>query len=212
MCVVRISCFEALRDLIATRVPELAGKIKIGQQPANVDQTYPTLTITAAKLPFEPQQEDVHATIGDPADGVVVYNVGDFIGAVQLRIVATSPSERYLLEQKVQNVFFARAGSPGVIVVEVTACPDLDDFIASFELESTQWIDVAAADRKYESAITTNAIIPALVTRTDEYEIDDLVLGFTTDFATSFVSDTMQPPKVEVVLVNEDGTIEPYTP
>lgn len=210
MGIVRLEALRSLAARIEAAVPALAGKVKCGQAPAGTEQTYPTLTIIPGTLKYEPHQEAEHATIGDPALGNVVYNVGAHHGPVQLRIVATTVGERMQLEQDVANFFLAQELRPGIVITEVTTCPELGNWVAAFEYESDQWINVDAFDRKLESLILVNAVIPALVARTGVYEIDELVLGVTADFDTAFTTDTMVPPGVELVLINQDGTIEPY--
>jgi hypothetical protein len=212
MAVVRIEALRALKARIETAIPELAGKVKVSQAPAGEEQTYPTLTIIPGTWKFDPHGEAEFATIGDPADGNVVFNVGAHSAPVQLRIVATTIGERWTLEQKVVDLFLGQELRAGVVIVPVTSCPELSTFIAAFEYDSDQWVDVGAFDRKLESAIVVNGVMPALVARTEVYEIDELVLGLTYDFDTAFTTDTMVPPNVELVLINQDGTIQPWSP
>jgi hypothetical protein len=210
MPIVRLEVFKALGAAIETAVPELAGKVKVGQASSGTEQTYPTLTIVPGKFMHEPFDEYEHATVGDPADGNVVYNVGELAGFVALRIVATTPSERYALEQKVANLFLSQERRAGILVVDVTACPDLSAFVASFIYDSNDWVNVDAFDRKLESVISVNGIVPALVARTGVYEIDELVLGMTEDFDTAFNESTLAPPGVPTVQIHEDGSITPW--
>lgn len=208
--IVRIEALKALKAMIETAVPALVGKVKVSQAAPGVEQTYPTLTIMPGTWRYEPYGEAEQATIGDPADGNVVFNVGAHSAPVQLRIVAATIGERMALEQEVTNLFMSQELRAGILVVPVTSCPDLSDWIAAFEYESDQWIDADAFDRKLESLIIVNGCIPALVARTEVYEINDLALGLTPDFDTAFTTDTMVPPGVELVLINQDGTISPY--
>jgi len=213
MSIVRIEALKALKAVIAAAVPALtADNIIVGQAPSGRTQTYPTLTLGFAALSFEPAQEIESATIGPATDGVVVFNVGAWSGPLQMRIVATTVGERYELEQAVLDCFLAREGAPGVIVTPITSTPDLGDWIAAFELDSSQWIDVDAFDRKLESVITVNAVVPALTVRTHVYEITTLVLGLTEDFDAVFTPSTLTPPAAEVVQIHDDGSITPYTP
>lgn len=212
MSVVRIEALKALGAVIEAAVPALVGRVKIGQQPAGVEQIYPTLTLELGTLKYQPFDEYEHATIGDPSDGNVVFNVGEWGGPLLMRLVATTVGERYELEDKITNVFLAQELRRGVRVVQVTANPELSNWLAAFELESTQWVDSEAFDRKLGSLLVMNAQLPALVTRAGVYEIDELVLGITSDFTTAFTTATMVPPGVELVQINEDGTIEPWSP
>jgi hypothetical protein len=211
MGAIRIEAFRELAARIEAAVPDLAGKVTIGQAPSDTEPTYPTLIIVPGLLKYEPAQELEHATIGDAADGVVVFNVGSHAGPVQLRILATTVEERYTLEQQVLDMFLAEELRPGVVIVSVTTCPELGDWLAAFALDTDQWIDSATVEQ-LESSIMVNTTIPALVTRTAVYEASELVLGTTADFATAFDTDTMAAPAVEIVAIDEDGTITPYPP
>lgn len=210
MAIVRLEALKSLGARIEAFVPALAGKVKTAQAPSGTDQTYPTLTIIPGPMKFESLQEVEHATIGAASLGNVVFNVGAFSGPVQLRIVATTVGERMALEQGVTNLFMSQERRAGIVITEVTACADLSTFLAAFEYDNDQWMDADAFDRKLESLIVVNGIIPALVARSGVYEIDELVLGLTADFTTAFTTDTMVPPGVEVVQINEDGTFSPY--
>lgn len=214
MSVVRIEALRALAGVIEAAVPELAGKVNTGQQPSSTVQTYPTLTIIPGPLKYDPAQAIESATIGDPAAGVVVFNVGAHYGPIQLRLVTTTIGERWTLEQKIEDLFLGGPMRPGVVVVPVTTCADLGNWIAAFELDGDQWVDMGAFDRKLESLITVNGVIPALVTRTDAYPINTLVLGviagIAPDFNTTITPDTMVPPGVEVVQIHDDGTMTTY--
>jgi hypothetical protein len=210
MGIVRIEALRRLGAVLEAAVPAIAGKVRIAQQPSGVDQTYPTVTIIPGPLKYEPHQEALHATIGPPSNGNVVFNVGAHHGPIEIRVVATTVGERWTLEQAISNVFLSQELRPGVLVVEVTATTELSNWIAAFEYDSDQWIDSDAFDRKLESLIIINGIIPALVARSAVYQINNLALGLTADFATAFTTDTMVPPRVEVVQINEDGTISPY--
>ena len=204
--VVRIEALKALAAVIEAAVPDLAGKVLTEQQPPGAVQTYPTLTLVVGRLKYFPDQESEYATIGDPADGNVVYNVGDRIGPLQLRLVASTIGQRRQLEQQITNLFLSQEMRPGILVVPVTTCPELSDWIAAFEYEDDEWFDASAFDRKLESLIVVTAIIPALVARTGVRVIDRLVLGLTEDMTKPFTADTMVPPDVETVLINQDGT------
>jgi hypothetical protein len=210
MSVVRLEALKALTTVIEDAVPELVGKVKVAQAPPGEVQTYPTLSLIPGTWKYDPAQELEHATIGDPDAGVVVFNVGSFSTPLQLRLMSATLGERWAIEQKLVDLFMNQEQRPGILVVPVTTCPDLSDWIAAFEYDSDQWLDAAAFDRKYESLVIVNAIVPALVVRTGVYEISDLVLGLTEEMTKVFTTDTMVPPDVELVLINEDGTLSPY--
>jgi hypothetical protein len=209
--IVRIEAFRALERLLACEIPELDGHICTGQSPAGEIQEYPSLTIDPGRLTYEPHQAlEVAKLPGARA----IYNVGSHDGPVSLRLVATSVGERWTLEQKVLDVFLSQLdeegfGRPGVLVVPVSGCSNLSRQVATFELDEDEWNDARAFDRRYESVITLRASLPALATRCGVYTIHDLRLGLTADMATAFTPSTMVPPAVEVVRVEEDGTMTP---
>lgn len=205
MCVVRIEVLRTLADIITSAIPELNGHVCTGIAPSGEIQGYPSLTLLPGPMRYEPFQALESATIGDPAQGVVVFNVGCHYGPLQMILAASSIGERWTIEQKIIDMFLSRPGGPGVIVVPVNSCPDLGQWVAAFELESDQWVDTNAFDRIYQSTITCNEIVPALTTRRDAYEIRQLVLG--TDAS-------LHPPTsdVELVLIASDGSISPYVP
>lgn len=211
MSVVRLEAFRALERLIACEIPELEGRICTGQAPSGEVQEYPHLVIDPGTLSYEPQQSLESATL---PGGRVVFNVGAHSGPVQLRLMATSVGERAELEQRVLDVFLGQVddagfGRPGVIALPVTWCADLGHWTASFELDDDTWNDAKAFERKLESIITTRCVLPALATRCGAYSIRDLRLGITQDMDTTITPTTMVPPAVEVVRVNEDGTLTP---
>jgi hypothetical protein len=209
VAVVKTQSIEAFAAAIATAIPALAGKITVHQEvPATIEK-YPNLAIIlSSAMAFEPAQQLMHADLGN---NTVVYNVGAFEGPIQLRIVATSRKERYALGAAIENWMLSREGSPGVQVVKVIDVdnPSTLSWVAAFEMDSELWDDSAAMTREYEAVATLNAVLPALVTRTPVYTIETLVLGVTSNFSTSFTPSTFGPPDVELVTINQDGTISP---
>ena len=208
MGVVKTQSLSGFAAALATAVPALAGKITIQQEVPATLETYPNLAIILpSRLPFEPLQQELVADLGG---NVVLYNVGAFEGPLQLRLVATSRKERATLEDAIQNWMLSREGSPGVQVVRVI---DVDNpamtWVAAFEMDDEMWDDSAAMTREYESIATLNVVLPALVTRSPVYDLNTLILGLTSDFSTVFTPSTFGPPGVELVSINQDGTITP---
>lgn len=208
--VVRIEALRALQALIELRIPELAGHVCVGVAPSSEHEHVPNLSIQPTKWTYEPDQAGEHTTL---PGNVVVWDVGDHNCAMVLSIVAASPAKRWELEAKVLDLFLSSVHPltghhrPGVIVLPVTACPQLGQWCAAFDLESDEWTDGAAMDRRYESRIVCAASIPALTIEAPVYTINELILGITHDMDTTFTLATAIPPAVELVTINEDGTI-----
>ncbi|HUS27606.1 MAG TPA: hypothetical protein VMZ53_03835 [Kofleriaceae bacterium] len=211
--VVRIEALRAFEALIEARVPELAGHVCTGVAPSSEHETVPNLSIQPTKWTYEPNQAGEHTTL---PGNVVVWDVGQHTCAAVLSIVAASPAQRWEIEAKVLDLFLSSVHPltgmhrPGVIVLPVSACPQLGAWFAAFELESDEWSDTLALDRRYESRIVINLVIPALVTEAPIYTINELILGVTEDMTTVFTPATAIPPAVELVSINEAGAITRY--
>lgn len=206
--VVRIEALRALAKLFELRIPELRGHVCVGV--SSEHEEVPNLSIQPTRWTYLPDQANEHATL---PGNVVVWDCGDHQCTCVLSILAATPGQRAALEAKVLDVFLSSRHPltdmprPGVLVMPITACPALDLWTASFELESDEWIDTLALDRRFESRLVVNAIIPALTIQTPVYTINELILGVTEDMDTTFTPATAIPPAVELVTINEDGTI-----
>lgn len=214
MSVVRIEALRALAALIELRIPELAGHVCPGTPPSSENEHIPNLSIQPGKWRFEPGQRDEHAVL---PGNVVVYDVGDHEAPCVLSILAATPAQRWILEDKVLELFRSSKHDSGfdlagVLVFQVAACPELARWVCSFELDSDEWIDTLALERRYESRIVVTATIPALTIDRPVYTIQQLILGVTEDRTSTFTPATAIPPAVELVTINDDGTISPYTP
>ena len=210
MSIVRIKALEALGALIASAVPELQGHVCVGIAPPGEFEALPNVSIEPTTWEFLPEQEDEQRTL--PGNRVV-YRVGEHACACVISVVTASIAKRWEIEAAVLDLFLRAKHpltghrQPGVIVAPVTACPELGQWIASFELESDAWNESYALDRRYESRITINAHIPALIVDSPIYTINELILGLTQDMQTTFTPATAIPPAVELVVINEDGSI-----
>jgi len=200
---------EALRRLgaeIEAAIPELVGKVEIHQVPPDYKQGFPKVAIVAgASMRYQARQEGV--VIRTSASTVVV-NVGSWATVVQLRLYCATPASRYDLEEKLTSLFWRGENQPGLLLTTVTACPQLGDILASWDIGETDWDDEAAMSSLHYAVLTLNACIPALVVRTGVYSLDEIRLGVTDDFelpATSEAFDTITTK----VSINEDGTVTP---
>lgn len=210
MSVVRIEALRALAALLQTAIPELSGHVCTGTPPSSEFEHVPNLAIMPSKWTYDPEQEDERATL--PGNRVV-YRVGEHNCACVLSLVTGTVGERWTLEAKILDLFLRAKHpltghrQPGVIVLSINSLPELARWVASFELESDEWNDQLALDRRYESRIVINAHIPALVVDSPVYTIEQLILGVTEDMSTTFTPATAIPPAVELVVINQDGSI-----
>lgn len=204
MAVVRLEALRALEIAIECAIPALKGKICVGQAPVGHRLEYPSLSIDPVRWKYAPDQAQETVEI---ARDRVVMNVGRHTATIQIEIVAADLSQRYELEQKVIDLFLSTPLHPGVLLTPVSACPALGTFIAAWEYDEDEWIDVAAHDGKFISRIIFDGIIPALVTRGEAYTIEQLQLGLTQDFEKVFDKTTFNSdPAVDVIQIKEDGT------
>lgn len=210
MSVVRIEALRALAALLELHIPELAGHVCTGVAPSSEHEMLPNLSILPTKWTYEPEQAEEAAVL---PGNFVVWNVGQHACGMVLAIMAATPAQRWEIEAKVLDLFLSSVHPitemprPGVLVVPVTACPELAEWFAAFELESDEWVDTLALDRRYESRIVINGIVPALTVGRGVYTIRQLILGVTEDFDTTFTPATAIPPAVDLVSINEDGSI-----
>lgn len=210
MSVVRIEALRALAALIQLEIPELNGRVCTGVAPPGEFEEYPNLSIQPTQWKYAPEQAEERAVL--PGNRLVM-RVGEHECACVLSIMTTSIGKRWELEARVLDLFLRTrhpltgVHMPGVIVMPVVACPELGEWICTFDLESDEWIDSLALDRRYESRIVVTATIPALVVDTPVYTIKDLILGVTEDMTTVFTPSTAIPPAVELVQINADGSI-----
>lgn len=206
--IVRIEALRTLGALFEARIPELAGHVCVGV--SSEHEEVPNLSIQPTQWTYDPQQADEHTSL---PGNVLVWNVGEHAAACVISIVTATPGQRWELEQKVLDVFLGSVHPltgyhmPGVVCLPVTQCPQLGEWSAAYELDSDEWGDALALDRRYESRISITAHIPALVIETPVYTIEQLFLGVTEDMTTTFTPATAIPPAVELVTINEDGTI-----
>lgn len=204
MAVVRIEAITQLAKAIGLVLPELAGRICLGQADPRKPLAFPSLAIDPVRWVYHPDQalevfESTHA---------VVINVGRHQGDVQLIVGAATLAERWTMEQTLIDLFLSTPLHPGILITPVTACEHLGPFKAVWELESDEWRDERAFSQAFYSQLMLTATLPALVTRHETYTIDQLQLGLhvtptPNDGDPPAITDTT----VELVTVNEDGTI-----
>jgi hypothetical protein len=211
--VIRTCALESLADYLTCQVPELVDRVCVGVPPSGHEQTYPSMTINAVK--WRTKIGEVEILAGAPP-GILVQRVGHHEGLVQVRILAANDVERDELADKVIQAFLGFVDEqgwehPSTILTRLTECGYIP-WTACFDLDTDEAINLDAFDRKYEALLEVDATIPALTCRGNVPTVDQLLLGVTQYFTTAYTSATMAAPAVEVVVINADGTIVPYTP
>jgi hypothetical protein len=202
--IVKLDALTNLKTVIEAAIPDLAGKVTVHQAPSGAKMTFPNLSLVlGGRMQFEPAERLLQQDLGG---NVVVWNVGAHEGTLQLRLVATTSLERMKYEQALLDLFTARELAPGVVVVPVVSTGGIT-WTAAFELDDSQWMDTGAQEREYDAIVNVNAVVPDLVVQTPVYTIDELILGLTHDMTTTFTPTTAVPPAVELVQINQDGTI-----
>ncbi len=206
MSVLRLKALDKLQECIEEAIPELVGRICAGPSEANHRLTFPSLSITPISFKYQPNQAKPHH---NATHSTVIMEVGKHEADVQLRVGASTHRERVILEDKILQLFLEQELAPGILVTPIADCWDAH---VVWELEDEEWEDEKAFDSKWYTTISITGQIPALVTRKDAYTIEQLQLGLIEDFTTTLNSSTINTTAgVEVVQINQDGSIGPVT-
>ena len=204
--IVKLEALKRLGEFIESQIPELKAKTEIHQVPPDYKLGFPRLAIVAGgRFQYEARQEGV-VTRSSPT--AIVVNVGSWNTTVQLRLACATPAQRYDLEDRLASLFWREENRPAVLLTTVTACPQLGDILAAWDIGDTDWNDEMAFSSQFWSVLSLDATIPALVTREGVYSIDELRLGITDDFSTPETSAAFDLLTTKV-RVNEDGTVTP---
>lgn len=205
MAVIKLEALNKLKEAIEVGVPELCGRIHAGVSPPNHQEEFPCLTINVAgPWRYEPEQEQEYNEPAVLANALVVC-VGEWQATVQLALQTATLDERYQLEQKLTDLFLSTEGHAGVLLTVVTNCPELGDFLASWEFDDVEWEDEMVFSARTGATIVCTALVPALITRGGVYTIEDLRLGIG-DLGSDADADTfVSTETVEVVSVDENG-------
>lgn len=211
---IKLKALTRLQELIECEVKELKGKICSGPSGRDHRLKFPSLSITTRRFNYLPNQADSsnYVTGSDYlASGKGgVFNVGDWQGTVELRLGAKTPSVRYDLENKIEQIFlggrhfidsrYPLADSddclrPGVVLIDVPECSNAR---IAYELEDDTWNNEKVFSNQWYSIMRVRATLPALVCKPLVHTMDNIrvKLDSNLDTVTDF---TFQ--------VNEDGTI-----
>lgn len=207
MSVIRLASLSGLACEIKEAIPEFRdAAICLGQADPRKDLAFPSLNIDPIRWKYHPEQASEHHT---PSADCLVVEVGRHEATIQFRLAAKTAGKRSELEQKIIDLFLRTELHPGILLTTISSCLDLGDFLAAWEFDEDEWEDAGAFDGSFYSVMAATGIIPALATREGVYTIEQLQMGLTSDFDTEFNPTTFNTSdKIEVVQVNEDGTIE----
>lgn len=207
MAVVRLEALKSLACAITDQVPELAHVVVPEPAPDGYVIQRPSLAIDAVSYAFNPDQEGRVAELGP---GCVVVQCGRHEVLLHLRVMHDSLQHRMELEEAVLDVFFSTPHRPGILVTQIFTVEKFGQFGCAWELDADEWQPEKLFDREHWSYLTVMGQIPALATRPG-HRLRDLRLGVAHDFdavlgPTDFGGTN---PAVEVVEINQDGTIGP---
>lgn len=207
MAVIKLEALQRLKEAIEVGVPELCGRIHAGVSPPNHRQEFPCLTINVVgRWRYEPEQEQEFSEPAVVANTLVVC-VGEWQGTIQLVLQTATLDERYVLEQQLTDLFLSTEGHPGVLLTVVTNCPELGDFLASWEFDDVEWDDEMVFDARIGATIVCTGLVPALITRGDVHTITDLRLGLGDLGSNSAAGTFVSTETVAVVSVSENGDL-----
>ncbi len=201
MAVLRIEVLKILAECIANKVPALRNRICAGPAESPKKLGFPSLAIIPVRFRYFPDQASEYR---DPGPGRACMNVGRHEGTVQLRLGAQTHIRRSALEDAILDVFLEREGAPGVLV---TAIPNVLDATVAWELDTDEWENERAFDKKWYSILTVMAQLPALVTRGSAHTMEEIRLTLTEDLTTPI--EQLPAGDQETVLIGADGSITP---
>lgn len=206
--VVKLEAFNALAAAIEAHAPELRNHVEVVQVPPDHKLSFPSLAIVPGKLSHHFAQEGV---VAQPTNHSAVVCVGSWEGSLQLRLACATPASRFRLEEALtgtEGLFFREEDRPGILLTQVTACPQLGNILAAWDLDDSSWDEEYAFSSQEWSVINLRTVIPALALRDGVYTVNELRFGVTKDFSTPETSAAFDAMP-GIVRVNEDGTITP---
>lgn len=189
---------DALAAQLAT-VDGLAGRVSPLQAGPEQQAQYPSLMLVPSTFALETWSATEVFHNEDTDDGLVLMDVGEFTGQVEMRLYARNVPEREDYEQRVLNMFLADPDAPGSI--RVTTPPlQLGDYVTLYEaaivvrLMNELWREEFAFESRRYTFMDLEFAYPALIA-VEAHTIERLELHFEIN------------PGKEIVIVQEDGTI-----
>lgn len=207
MSVVRIEALRALAALLEAAIPELEGRVCVGVAPSGEMEEIPNVSLNPSRWEFEPYQEAVYEPAATLPGNRCVFDIGNHTCSVAISIVTASAAQRWELEDQILELFrkqkhpLSGFRMPGTIMISVSEIPDLGAWTVTYDLDTDEWIDTLALDRRYESKIMATCLIPALTIDEPVYTLQQLQLG---------VGALSNPGlAIDLVTINADGTVTP---
>ncbi len=206
-----------LTDIVDPEIP--AADVVIGEPGADEHACFPHLVVRhQGTYEFQAFEEDeMWATDGThlTQPNVRAVQVGDLSGQIEIRLGTTNQPLREKLEDRILHAFLASQnyqgfGRPGVHVEQLDAFVvnerlNLAQVPVGYAVTTEAWIEEMVFEKKRFSSLMLDVDMPAIVIRTDVYDIDTLVLAITDDLTSE------DPALSDVQLsVSEDGEITPY--
>ena len=219
--IIKLRALERLASIIECEIPSLRCAISAGHASKHQKQRFPSVSLSPTRFSFYPDQ----ATNQDPVtkldmtDGpkVSVFNVGRWVGVIDVRVGAKTAYQRYELEHKLEQIFLGEAtgvdasrpdagacNRPGVLLADIPECHFAR---VAFELESDSWDNEMVFSNEWFSVLRVRAQIPALICKGPIHTIETLKLCLTEDLDTVVTSTATLPTDTETVQIADDGTI-----
>ena len=203
---VRQEALEALADALTAVVSPDIHHVVVGQADADVEVCFPHLVVASkGAFSFSPMQDD---EIYDDPDSLTV-EVGAFIGRFEITLGFKNQVQRINLEEKILHLFLSQQDTPGVLTKTLTGFDVggrvfLGSAPVAFILDSEAWNEEKVFARARYSMLEVLVNLPALVTRTNVYDLEDLV--------TVLQADVITPPveAPETIVILDTGIIGPY--
>ncbi len=223
--VIKRRVIEVLAEYMVTLLDGFipAADVIIQAAGADTHACFPHLVIRhVGAYEFQPFEEDeVWATDSAHATqpNTQAVQVGDMSGQIELLLGATNEAFRERVEDRILNAFLAGQSPegfarPGVLVqqldsFEVAGAASLADVPVGYMLQTETWQEEMVFEKKRFSSLMLDVDMPALVIRTDAYDIDSLILAITDDLTSeTIVIADLDDPQLSV---SEDGDLSIYT-
>lgn len=161
---------------------------------------FPSIRVIPGSFSFVPWQDQyLDETLADRA----LVEVGTFEGMMEIRLSTKSQAKAELIEDFIINAFLATELAPGIVVTQTPQVTILDWLTTyqaniSFALDKMDWQDELSYTKKQFTFLELECWFPALVMRTDQFRIDNLIQAFNHDLASDAVEEQQE--------VAEDGS------
>jgi hypothetical protein len=203
---------EALAERMREILPPALGvsvKVAAAADPEEKND-FPSLKVLPQSFTFTPLQE---LEVDDTNPDLLLSEVGEFEGMVEIRISARNLPEREAIQDAVMQAFLEPELSPGVITLAtdppiVNGVQLAKGTFVSFQLDSEDWRDELAFSKKRYTFLECTAQFPALIVRNVK-TINELILALEVDLNDLNEPDAEIATELEDFVVQSDGTLVP---